>query len=209
MYLNFVKRFFDIFFVLASLIFLIPLFLILSFLVGIFLGRPVIFTQIRPGKNCKPFKIYKFRTMTNEVSKDGKMLPNEMRMTRFGNFLRYSSLDEIPEFYNVLKGDMTLVGPRPLLMDYLLLYNDFQNRRHEVKPGITGWAQVKGRNTISWDEKFNLDVWYVDNLSFCLDVKVLFTTLLKTIKREGITHKGNVTMPRFKGNGKGEKLLEF
>jgi sugar transferase EpsL len=203
------KRLFDIIFVLASLIFLIPLFLILSFLVGIFLGRPVIFKQIRPGKYSQPFKIYKFRTMTNEVSKDGKMLPNEMRMTRFGNFLRHSSLDEIPEFYNVLKGDMSLVGPRPLLMDYLLLYNDFQNRRHEVKPGITGWAQVKGRNAITWDEKFNLDVWYVDNLSFCLDVKILFTTFLKTIKREGITHKGNVTMPRFMGNGNGEKLLEF
>jgi sugar transferase EpsL len=194
------KRILDIIISLGALLLLTPLFLVITILILINLGTPVFYTQIRPGKDCKPFKIFKFRTMTNESDGKGNLLPNAQRMTKFGQFLRHRSLDEIPEFYNVLKGNMSLVGPRPLLMDYVPLFNEFQNQRHKVKPGITGWAQINGRNAISWDNKFKLDIWYVNNQSFWLDIKILLLTLKKVIKREGITYEGNVAMPRFTGN---------
>ena len=165
------------------------------------MGRPIIFTQQRPGLSGKPFTIYKFRTMNDERDAQGNLLPDEQRLTRFGKFLRKTSLDELPELFNVLKGDMSLVGPRPLLMEYLPLYSAEQARRHEVKPGITGWAQINGRNTLAWEDKFNLDVWYVDHLSFWLDVKILFITLLKVFKREGISQDGQATVEKFRGNG--------
>lgn len=194
------KRFFDLFASVILLILTSPILLTVGVLVLVVLKRPVFFAQVRPGKNCKPFKMYKFRTMTNKTDQAGNLLPNELRMTSFGLFLRRSSLDELPELWNVLKGDMSLVGPRPLLMDYVPLFNEDQIRRHEVKPGITGWAQVNGRNSISWKEKFELDIWYVEQRSFLLDLKILWLTLLKTLRREGISHEGNVAMPRFKGN---------
>lgn len=194
------KRIFDLFASVILLILTSPILLTVGVLVLVILKRPVFFAQVRPGKNCKPFKMYKFRTMTNETDESGNLLPNELRMTSFGLFLRHSSLDELPELWNVLKGDMSLVGPRPLLMDYVPLFNEYQIRRHEVKPGITGWAQVNGRNSISWEEKFDLDIWYVEHLSFLLDLKILWLTLLKTLKREGISHEGDVAMPRFKGS---------
>lgn len=158
--------------------------------------------QVRPGKNGKPFIMIKFRTMTNEMDESGNLLPNERRLTKFGEWLRSTSLDELPELFNVLKGDMSLVGPRPLLMEYIPLYNDFQKRRMEVKPGITGWAQINGRNALTWEEKFELDVWYVDNRTFWLDIRILFLTLYKVIKREGIAHNNDVAMPRFRGTKK-------
>jgi sugar transferase EpsL len=195
-----VKRFFDIIVSLIGLLLTAPFVLFLALMVLLLLKRPVFFTQVRPGKNCKPFRMYKFRTMTNEKDENGTLLPNENRMTTFGLFLRRSSLDELPELYNVLKGDMSLVGPRPLLMDYVPLFNEFQIRRHEVKPGITGWAQINGRNSISWEEKFKLDIWYVEHRNLLLDLKILWLTLVTTLKREGISHEGNVGMPRFKGN---------
>jgi len=194
------KRAFDIIFSLILLIMTAPVLFIVAIMVLIILKRPIVFIQERPGKDCQPFKMYKFRTMTNEVDESGNQLPNDQRMTPFGRFLRHMSLDELLELYNVLKGDMSLVGPRPLLMDYVPLFNEFQRRRHEVRPGITGWAQVNGRNNISWDEKFRLDIWYVEHRSFLLDLKILWLTLIKTLKREGIIHKGNVAMPRFTGN---------
>lgn len=186
--------------IILSLIITLPLIFAISILVYIKIGKPVFFTQLRPGKHGKPFRLIKFRSMTNERDQNGNLLPNEERMTRFGNFLRHSSLDELPELLNVLRGEMSLVGPRPLLMDYLPLFNAFQNRRHEVKPGITGWAQVNGRNSLSWDEKFNMDVWYVDNRNFLLDLKIIGLTIYKVFKREGIAHEGDVAMPRFTGN---------
>lgn len=158
--------------------------------------------QVRPGKNGKPFMMIKFRTMTNEMDESGNLLPNERRLTKFGEWLRSTSLDELPELFNVLKGDMSLVGPRPLLMEYIPLYNDFQKRRMEVKPGITGYAQINGRNALTWEEKFELDVWYVDNRTFWLDIRILFLTLYKVIKREGIAHNNDVAMPRFRGTKK-------
>ena len=191
------KRILDILVSLSGLILISPLLLILSVLIIVKLGRPVFFTQVRPGQFGEPFNMIKFRTMTNETDEDGQLLPNEQRMTSFGNFLRSASLDELPELINVLKGDMSLVGPRPLLMDYLPYFSETQNRRHEVKPGITGWAQVNGRNAIGWDEKLELDVWYVDNRSFRLDIKILWLTALKVLKREGITHGNHAGMPRF------------
>ena len=194
------KKTFDLFASLILLILTLPILMIVGVLVLVILKRPVYFAQVRPGKDCKPFKMYKFRTMTNETDEAGNLLPNELRMTSFGHFLRRSSLDELPELWNVLKGDMSLVGPRPLLMDYVPLFNEFQIRRHEVKPGITGWAQVNGRNSISWEEKFDLDIWYVEHRSFFLDLKILWLTLLKTLRREGISHEGDVAMPRFKGS---------
>jgi len=164
------------------------------------MGRPVLFKQMRPGLNAKPFYMYKFRTMTNEKDEQGNPLSDEQRLTRLGRFLRSTSLDELPELFNVLKGDMSLVGPRPLLMQYLARYTPEQARRHEVKPGITGWAQVNGRNAITWEEKFALDVWYVDNWSLWLDIKILAMTVVKVFKREGISAKGEATMPEFMGN---------
>ena len=161
------------------------------------LNSPVLFRQSRPGLNRKVFDIFKFRTMINDCDKDGILLTDELRLTKFGKFLRSISIDELPSLWNVLKGEMSLVGPRPLLVEYLPLYSSKQARRHEVKPGITGWAQVNGRNSISWDEKFALDVWYVDNQSIWLDIKILYLTIKKVIVRDGISAKDDVTMPRF------------
>ena len=164
------------------------------------MGRPVFFRQVRPGLDGKPFEMVKFRTMRDANAPNGKPLPDAERITPFGSFMRRASLDELPEFWNVLKGDMSLVGPRPLLMQYLPLYSKEQYRRHEMKPGITGWAQINGRNAISWDEKFKLDVWYVDNQSLWLDIKILFLTVKKVVLREGISHGEEATMPFFEGS---------
>ena len=202
---KFFKRLFDIIASASGLIFLSPVFLILIYLIRKNLGEPVFFTQERPGKDGKPFKMIKFRSMRDAVDKDGNPLPDSERLTPFGKKLRATSLDELPELWNVLKGDMSLVGPRPLLMSYLPLYNDFQNRRHEMKPGVTGWAQVNGRNAISWDEKFAHDVWYIDNFSFWLDIKILFLTVKKVFVKEGISAEGEATMPYFTGNKTDEK----
>ena len=191
------KRLFDLiaaFFALSLLA--LPLAL-LAWQVRRKLGSPVFFTQVRPGLHGKPFKMVKFRTMTSERGPDGELLPDAVRLTPFGRFLRSSSLDELPELWNVLKGDMSLVGPRPLLMEYLPLYSPAQARRHEVRPGITGWAQVNGRNAISWEDKFKLDVWYVDHRSLWLDVKILWLTVQKVLVRDGISAEGETTMPRF------------
>lgn len=193
------KRIFDIGISFLMLITLSPFIMVISILVLIVLGQPLLFCQIRPGKDTKPFFLYKFRTMTNKRDNDGKLLPNEQRHTRFGKFLRSTSLDELPSLINVLKGDMSLVGPRPLKMDYIPLYNKEQLRRHEVRPGITGWAQVNGRNVISFTERFKMDVWYVDNQSFLLDLKIMWMTFLKVAKREDITPGSNREMEPFNG----------
>lgn len=182
----------------------IPL-LVLAWQVRCKLGRPVFFTQVRPGLHGKPFKMVKFRTMTDQCGRDGQLLPDAVRLTPFGGWLRATSLDELPELWNVLKGDMSLVGPRPLLMEYLPLYSAQQARRHQVRPGITGWAQVNGRNAISWEDKFQLDVWYVDNRSLWLDIKILWRTVKKVLVRDGISAAGEATMPRFTGSGTQEK----
>jgi lipopolysaccharide/colanic/teichoic acid biosynthesis glycosyltransferase len=184
---------------LALLVLLLPL-ILLACLVACKIGRPIYFSQIRPGLYGKPFCMIKFRTMNNELDSDGHLLPDAQRLSSFGRFLRASSLDELPELWNVIKGDMSLVGPRPLLMEYLPLYTEEQTRRHDVRPGITGWAQVNGRNAISWEEKFKLDIWYVDNQSFFLDVRILVLTILKVIKRDGISAQGEVTMTKFTGS---------
>ena len=194
------KRLIDLVFgVIALIVFSIPL-IVLIVSVRIYLGAPVFFSQVRPGRKGQPFKMWKFRSMTNARGKDGVMLPDAERLTSFGRFLRATSLDELPEFLNVLKGDMSLVGPRPLLMEYLPLYSPEQARRHEVRPGITGWAQVNGRNAISWEEKFKLDVWYVDNQSLWLDIKILWMTVKKVLIREGVSAAGEATMRRFTGS---------
>lgn len=198
----FIKRLFDIIVSALALIMLLPVFLIVMLLVRIKLGSPVFFRQVRPGKDGKPFEMIKFRTMLNAYDEYGKPLPNDQRMTSFGRKLRSTSLDELPELWNVFIGDMSLVGPRPLLMEYLPLYTAEQARRHDVRPGVTGWAQVNGRNSLSWEEKFELDIWYVENQSFWLDIKILFMTVFKVFKRDGIAHEGNVAMPRFKGTSK-------
>lgn len=187
----------------AALVLFAPLMLYIAWRVQKELGKPVLFRQVRPGLNGKPFVMYKFRTMTEERDAEGRLLPDEKRLTPFGRFLREYSLDELPEFFNVLRGEMSLVGPRPLLMEYLDRYTPEQARRHEVKPGITGWAQVNGRNALSWEEKFKLDVWYVDNWTIWLDLKILWLTLVKVPRREGISAHGHATMPEFKGSGKG------
>jgi len=196
------KRWLDISFSLVALIMLSPILLFLIVLVCALLGPPVFFTQTRPGLQGRPFRMYKFRTMSNNCGSDGKLLHDAQRLTLFGHFLRSTSLDELPELWNVVRGDMSLVGPRPLLMEYLPLYSAEQARRHEVRPGITGWAQVNGRNALSWEEKFKLDVWYVDNHSFWLDLKILFLTVKKVVVREGISAKGDATMPKFIGSNK-------
>ena len=196
------KRLFDFLLSLAAMLLLLPALLLLALLVGVKLGAPVFFIQTRPGLHGQPFEMIKFRTMTNARSADGAVLPDAERLTRFGRFLRSTSLDELPELWNVLKGEMSLVGPRPLLMDYLPLYSPEQARRHEVKPGITGWAQVNGRNAISWEDKFQLDVWYVDHQSFWLDMKILFLTVKRVFQRSGISAYGEMTMPRFTGNNR-------
>nr|WP_255461668.1 sugar transferase [Alcanivorax xiamenensis] len=196
-----VKRTFDFLASAAGLLVLSPVLLVLAIMIRSKLGSPILFTQERPGLDGKPFKMMKFRTMTDERDEEGDLLPDEARLTRFGAFLRSTSLDELPELINVLKGDMSLVGPRPLLMEYLPLYSERQYRRHEVRPGITGWAQINGRNALSWDEKFELDVWYVENRSLWLDIKILFLTVLKVVKRDGISHGEEATMPKFTGSG--------
>lgn len=195
------KRSFDVFLAAFALVILCPVILVTALLVSIGLGRPVLFRQTRPGLKGQPFEMIKFRTMRDAEDKNGNQLPDEQRLTKLGQFLRAASLDELPELWNVLKGEMSLVGPRPLLMEYLPLYSDEQRRRHEVRPGVTGWAQVNGRNAISWGEKFKLDVWYVDNQSFWLDIKILFLTVFKVFKRDGVSQQGQVTMERFKGPG--------
>jgi lipopolysaccharide/colanic/teichoic acid biosynthesis glycosyltransferase len=195
-----IKRLFDLISSFLGVIILSPLLTIVSIVVLIKHGPPIIFKQTRPGKESKSFRFYKFRTMTNETDETGNLLPDKDRLTNFGNFLRKTSLDELPSLFNVLKGDMSLVGPRPLLMQYLPLYNEIQKRRHEVKPGITGWAQINGRNALSWQKKFELDVWYVDNQSFWLDLKILFLTFYKVFIREGISAEGEATMKPFTGN---------
>ena len=192
-----IKRIFDITLTLIGALFLFPVFLLTALMVKIKLGAPLFFKQARPGLNGNLFNMYKLRSMTNECDKDGNPLIDEVRLTKFGKFLRSTSLDELPGLWSVLKGDMSLVGPRPLLVEYLPLYSERQSRRHEVKPGITGWAQVNGRNTISWNEKFDLDVWYVDNRSVWLDIKILWLTVKKVISRDGVSPEGIDIMPRF------------
>ncbi|EPW6542451.1 sugar transferase [Vibrio vulnificus] len=194
------KRLFDFLVSLTALILLSPIIVLIAWKIRENLGSPVLFRQTRPGLNGKPFEMVKFRTMKDAVDAQGNQLPDSERMTPFGDRLRNSSLDELPELWNVLKGEMSLVGPRPLLMQYLPLYSPEQARRHEVLPGVTGWAQINGRNAISWEEKFNLDVWYVDNRSFWLDFKILLLTVKKVLIKEGISAQGEATMPPFKGN---------
>ena len=179
---------------------MLPVVAVLSVLIVLKLGQPIIFRQTRPGLNGRPFKMIKFRTMNNQCDVDGNLLPDAKRLTAFGRFLRSTSLDELPELWNVLKGDMSLVGPRPLLLEYLPLYSSEQARRHEVRPGITGWAQVNGRNALSWEEKFKLDVWYVDNRSIWLDLKILLLTVKKVFVRDGISADGEATMSKFQGS---------
>lgn len=199
-YKKYVKRLFDLVFSVFLLIAFIPFFILISILVLIFLGRPIFFSQKRPGLDKKIFKIYKFRSMINQNDINGKPLPDLLRLTRFGAFLRRSSLDELPELFNVLIGDMSLVGPRPLLLEYLPLYSYEQARRHEVLPGITGWAQINGRNLISWNEKFKLDIFYVDHISFVFDIKILILTFWKIFSKDGINANVNETMPMFTGS---------
>jgi sugar transferase EpsL len=196
------KRLFDFSISVMLLTLLWPLFVWIAVLVRLNLGAPVFFRQMRPGKNGQAFMIYKFRSLTDDTDARGNLLPDEARFTRFSDILRRTSLDELPELFNVLKGEMSLVGPRPLLMQYLDRYDALQARRHEVRPGITGWAQVNGRNAISWDEKFRLDVWYVDHRNFFLDVKILVKTLVLVFRQEGIREKGQVTVREFMGNTK-------
>ncbi|MBZ0333212.1 sugar transferase [Marinobacter sp. AL4B] len=194
------KRLFDIVASFFGLLTLSPVIAIVVWLVRRKLGSPVFFRQVRPGKDGKPFEMIKFRTMLDVVDVNGEPLPDAERMTPFGSFLRSSSLDELPGLWNVLKGDMSLVGPRPLLMKYLPLYSAEQSRRHEVRPGLSGWAQVNGRNAISWEDRFKLDVWYVDNRTFWLDIKIIFLTIKKVFVRDGISAEGEATMSKFKGS---------
>lgn len=199
------KRLFDLIISLPGLLVASPIIVITACLVRMKLGPPVFFSQVRPGLNGQRFEMLKFRTMTNDCDSNGNLLPDHRRLKYFGKFLRDTSLDELPTFINVIKGEMSLVGPRPLLMEYLDRYTSEQARRHNVKPGITGWAQVNGRNAISWEEKFKLDVWYVDNQSMWLDIKILWMTFAKVFKREGISQKGEATVTKFTGSGKNEE----
>jgi len=191
------KRLFDCIVSIVALVALSPVLTAAALAVGCFLGRPILFRQQRPGFKGRPFTIYKFRTMKDTRGSDGKLLPDEQRLPAFGRFLRSTSIDELPELFNVIKGDMSLVGPRPLLMEYLDRYTPEQQRRHDVRPGITGWAQINGRNAITWDEKFRLDLWYVDHHSFLLDLKILVFTIRQAFKREGIHQEGHVTAAKF------------
>lgn len=200
MYKNYIKRILDIIYSLGFILCFWWVYILVAILVRIKLGSPVVFKQQRPGLNGKVFVMYKFRSMTDARDRDGKLLSDEERLPKFGKLLRATSLDEIPEFFNILKGDMSLVGPRPLLVQYLERYNERQARRHEVRPGITGWAQVNGRNAISWEKKFEYDVEYVEKCSFLLDIKIIFMTIKKIFIREGISQEGNVTMEEFRGN---------
>ena len=197
---DFIKRLFDLVISLVLAILLLPLLAVLAVLVYVDLGSPVLFRQQRPGLLGKAFTFYKFRTMNNRMDENGQILPDDDRLTGLGRFLRKASLDELPQLFNVIKGDMSLVGPRPLLMEYLELYTAEQMRRHDVKPGITGWAQVNGRNAIGWEEKFSLDLWYVDNCSFTVDVRIILLTIIKIVKRDGINQQGMATAEKFKGS---------
>ncbi len=196
------KRFIDFLFAFIFLVFTLPLIIVVLIAIRISLGSPVLFTQIRPGLDGKPFKLFKLRTMALRFDVKGSLLPDAMRIDLLGSFLRSTSLDELPNLWNVLAGHMSLVGPRPLLMEYLSIYNSEQARRHDVKPGITGWAQVNGRNAISWEDKFKLDIWYVDNQTFWLDIKIILLTIKKVFIRDGISATGEVTMPKFTGSKK-------
>lgn len=196
------KRLFDVAVSASALVLLSPVIAVVAWQIRRQMGAGVLFRQVRPGLNGKPFEMVKFRTMRNAVDANGQPLPDSARMTPLGHFLRSTSLDELPELWNVLKGDMSLVGPRPLLMEYLPLYSPEQKRRHETRPGLTGWAQVNGRNSVTWGQKFELDVWYVDNRSWWLDMKILFLTVRMVLKRDGISAEGEATMPRFTGNGR-------
>ena len=200
-YERFVKRAFDITISGLALIVLSPLLAVVALLVRIKHGSPVLFSQERPGLNEKVFRMYKFRSMTNERDENGELLPDEKRLTGFGKFLRATSLDELPELWNIFRGDLSLIGPRPLLVRYLPLYSERQHLRHSVRPGMTGWAQVHGRNTVSWQEKFEYDVWYAEHISFGLDFKIFFMTIGKVLKREGINSDTAATMEEFRGNG--------
>ncbi len=195
-----VKRLFDLALSVPGLILLSPIVLLISLVVAWQHGFPILFRQKRPGLHGQTFTIYKFRTMKNQTDEDGKPLPDDARLTKFGRFLRATSLDELPELINVIKGEMSIVGPRPLLVEYLPLYNTEQARRHKMLPGITGWAQVHGRNTLTWQEKFNFDVWYVDNWSLWLDIKIIAMTIVKVLRREGISQPGQATAEPFRGN---------
>lgn len=200
MYKNFIKRILDIILSFLALVILSPLLILTAFLIRIKLGEPVFFKQLRPGKNEKIFGILKFRTMTDAKDENGNLLPDEIRLTRFGQFLRSTSIDELPELLNILNGDMSIVGPRPLLVQYLERYNEEQKHRHDVKPGLTGLAQVNGRNGITWEEKFHYDLEYVKNITFYGDCKIIFQTVMKVFSREGISSATSVTMEEFKGN---------
>jgi undecaprenyl phosphate N,N'-diacetylbacillosamine 1-phosphate transferase len=201
MYRKLIKRCLDFLLSLIAIVILSPVYLIVALLVKTKLGSPILFKQDRPGKNEKIFKMYKFRTMTDETDINGELLPDEIRLTSFGKFLRSTSLDELPELFNILKGDMSIIGPRPLLVRYLPLYNEKQKHRHDVLPGLTGWAQVNGRNAISWEKKFEYDVWYTQNISFLLDIKILFMTVKKVFVKEGINSGTCETMEEFTGSG--------
>lgn len=200
MFRNLIKPLTDRLVALVALLVSSPVFLLVIFLLGIFQEGKVFFTQSRPGKKAKLFKVIKFKTMNDREDAQGKLLSDEERLTRIGRIVRKTSLDELPQLINILKGDMSFVGPRPLLPEYLALYNEYQKRRHEVLPGITGWAQVHGRNAVEWPRRFEYDVWYVDHQSFWLDLKIIFMTVLKVLKAEGISGEGEATMQKFKGN---------
>ena len=193
------KRGLDILLSLVGIIIFSPIMVFISIVIAINMGIPILFTQERVGKDNEVFKIYKFRTMRDSYDEKGNLLSDHERLTKLGLWLRKTSLDELPELYNILKGEMSLVGPRPLLVEYLLEYDEYQIRRHEIRPGLTGWAQVNGRNLVSWEERFNLDVWYVDHQTFWLDCKILWLTLFAVVKREGISQEGHVTMEKFRG----------
>ena len=198
------KRAFDFIFSFLAILLFLPVGFAVAILIRIKIGSPIFFRQLRPGKDGKAFEMIKFRTMMGNIDHKGNLLPDSERMTSLGLILRSTSLDELPGLFNVLKGDMSLIGPRPLLMEYLPLYSKEQNRRHEFRPGVTGWAQVNGRNAISWEDKFKLDVWYIDNYSYWLDIKIIFLTIKKVLTRDGISATGHSTMPVFKGNMKND-----
>jgi len=197
MYQKYIKRLLDIILSLLAIIILLPIFLLVGLLVLIFIGKPAIFRQKRPGKDEKIFTLYKFRTMTNKKDKDGNLLPDELRLTKFGKFLRKTSLDEIPEFINILKGDMSFIGPRPLLVEYLEYYTEEEKHRHDVRPGLTGLAQISGRNLLSWEDKFKKDIEYVNNITLINDIKIIFKTILVVFKREGINQENSATIEKF------------
>lgn len=195
-----IKRLFDLVVAISALLVLLPVIILLCILIAVKMGTPVLFSQVRPGYKGKPFRMVKFRSMTDAKDANGNLLPDDQRLPKFGETLRSTSLDELPELWNVVKGEMSLVGPRPLLMEYLEHYSPEQARRHEVKPGVTGWAQVNGRNAISWEQKFEYDTWYVDNRSLWLDIKILWMTVLKVVKRDDISADGHVTIEKFSGS---------